>query len=160
MCVFSFLQSCNFEDWNKEGSELIRPATVEEAEKAIAGKWQMIAYGTDNENFKQSWRYFDFDPDGEYMELLSDGNIRYYDPETGEFWCAYCLESGHYGYATYSIDTKYLYMYQDCFEEKLKYTRIFEYQLTKTQIKLTAVPGEYELEVLPNMNVFIYQLIK
>jgi len=164
MYVTFLFQSCNIIDGNKEvdDNELIRPATTEEAKNAISGKWQLIASGPEQKGYEQFWNYQDFDSNGGYMELLPDGTIRYFNPETGEFGEADGTEELSYVYATYKIDTKYLYLYLHrnfVDESSDSGWWSYEYQLTKNQLRLHMVGGKMILS-MGAPRIFIYQLIK
>jgi len=161
ICTIFLFQSCSFFDLNIGKNEIIRPATVDEAKKAITGKWQQIAQGPSyDKEYEQFWHYQDFNPDGGYMELLPDGDIRYFNPETGEYRYVDRLEEFSFGYTSYSIDKEYLYLYMDFLEEdNLARTWSFKYELTKNQLKLYAVVGLYTMS-MGSPRIFIYQLIK
>ena len=96
-----------------------------DAYKFILGKWELIGHG----GFYSQGEIVKNEPDGSYIEFLSDETARTYDSTLDEF----------YDYKTYQINgSLIIYNHEKTFEEgRFEY----KYTITKNELKLTHYQG-------------------
>ena len=94
-----------------------------EPAEAILGRWELIAKGSDENSIKP------VEPNGAYIEFLSEGISRSYYPEVDDFY-----------YTMYKIDKKFIYYYS---YEKPPDQAPFEYRysISKGLLKMTFIKG-------------------
>ena len=107
--------------------------------KFILGKWEMIGYG----GFLSQWEIIANDPGGSYVEFLSDGTARNYDPDNKEFFY----------YRTYKIDENFI-IYA---HEKTYYEGRFEYKYKFIRSRLEMTHHQGNTNELSAGHIHIYQ---
>ena len=105
--------------------------------EAILGKWELVAEGEKKDKMET------IEPNGAYMEFLSDGVYRLYYPIEDEYYCS-----------SYKIDRKFLYYnYEKTYEQgRFDHT----YRFTENQLITTYVYGNRQ-DIMGLPNIFIYQ---
>jgi len=134
-CVF-WAAGCGMFDSDSEGKNK-EPSTSGIYVDAILGKWELIALGQIEKDMKK------IEPEGFYIEFLSDGIWQSYNPLKDEFY-----------YSNYRIDNKFLYYdYEKKYDEgRSDYAYVFY----ENQLILYFHQGvRTKLGVQPN--IFIYQ---
>jgi len=105
--------------------------------EAILGKWELIAKGA-HENAIRT-----VEPYGVYIEFLSEGISRVYNPEMDEFF-----------YRSYKIDKKFIYYNP---EKTYEQGRIdYRYSISKNQLKMTYHKISFNITGV-DPTIFIYQ---
>jgi len=106
--------------------------------KLIQGKWELIGLGT----YLTQYEIEKLDPKGYYIEFLSDGNVRNYDPDNEEFH-----------YVTYIVDESIIiYNHEKTFDEG---RNEYKYEIIKNQLKMTHYKGH--TTELYQGHILIYQ---
>ena len=105
--------------------------------EAILEKWELIAKGETENNMKT------IEPNGVYIEFLSEGISHIYNPETDE---------SHY--RSYKIDKKFIYYNYDRSYEQGRYD--YRYNISKGLLKMTYSQG-FRVDMAGLPNIFIYQ---
>ena len=107
--------------------------------KAILGKWELIGYG----GFYSQWKIIANDPGGSYVEFLSNGTARTYNPDKKDFFY----------YRTYKIDKNFIIYDHEKTIEQGRFE--YKYKITKNRLEMTHHQGN--TDELSAGQILIYQ---